>query len=317
MIIIRAMRIPCPSPRRGVNGVSMRYCFKRRERISEGLDRIARDQLDGALKDLRGRKPEEGVYQARKRLKKLRAVLRLARPGLDPAVFDRENTTLRDVARQLSVVRDADVLVEVIEGLRPHNGRDAAFRRVVSSARIHRRSVRREFFNGGAALNAIRDSMSASKSRLADWAGDDVTSKDVLKGLRRSYSRARQSFESARRSRDDTRWHEWRKRTKDFWYHLRLFERVWPPVLGATISRCRELADRLGEDHDLVVIRHRLTELAPEGKAGREANRLRSLIAHRHDTLRAEAREAGARLFGEKPGAFMRRVDACWRAWRK
>ena len=295
----------------------MGYCFKRRERVSDGLHRIASDQIDGAMKDLRGRKPEEGIYQARKRLKKLRAVLRLARPGLDATVFDRENTSLRDVARQLSVVRDADVLVEVIEGLRPHDGRDAAFRRIVSSARLHRRSVRREFFDGGAALNGIRDSMSDSKSRLADWAGDDITSKDVLKGLRRSYARARQSFESARRSRDDTRWHEWRKRTKDFWYHLRLFERLWPPLLGAAISRCGELADRLGEDHDLVVIGHRLTELAPEADTGRESNRLRSLIAHRHDKLRAEAREAGAKLFDEKPGAFMRRVEACWRAWRK
>jgi CHAD domain-containing protein len=295
----------------------MRYCFKRRERVSDSLHRIARDQIDGAVKDLRGRKPEEGIYQARKRLKKLRAVLRLARPGLDTDVFDRENTALRDVARQLSVVRDADVLVEVIEGLRPHDRRDAAFQRIVSTTRLHRRSVRREFFNGGAALTAIRNSMSDSKSRLADWAGDGITSKDVLKGLRRSYSRARRSFESARRSRDDIRWHEWRKRTKDFWYHLRLFQPVWPPVLGATISQCGDLADRLGEDHDLVVIGHRLTELAPKGTAGREANRLRSLIAHRHDTLRAEAREAGARLFVEKPGAFMRRVDACWRAWRK
>src|SRR5262245_50114306 len=102
----------------------MRYGFKRRERVSDGLQRIARDQIDGTLKDLRRR--EEGIYQARKRLKKLRAVLRLARPGIDSDVFDRENVALRDVARRLSVVRDADVLVEVIEGLRPHDAPDAA-----------------------------------------------------------------------------------------------------------------------------------------------------------------------------------------------
>jgi CHAD domain-containing protein len=295
----------------------MRYCFKRRERVSDSIHRIAREQIDGALKDLRGRKPDEGIYQARKRLKKLRAVLRLVRPTLDPAVFDRENAVWRDVARQLSLVRDADVLVEVIGGLRPQHGRDAAFRRVVASGSKHRRSVRREFFEGGTAVSSVRQTLSDSRSRLSDWTGHGIKRNDVLKGLRRSYSRARRSFESARRSRDDTRWHEWRKRTKDFWYHLRLFQPVWPPVVGATIAACGDLADRLGEDHDLVIIGHRLAELAPEAETGRESQRLRSLIAHRHDKLRSEAREAGAKLFEEKPGAFTRRVDACWRAWRK
>jgi CHAD domain-containing protein len=295
----------------------MRYCFKRRERVSDGIHRIAREQIDAALKDLRGRKPDEGIYQARKRLKKLRAVLRLVRPSLDPAVFDRENAMLRDVARQLSLVRDADVLVEVTEGLRPQRGRDAAFRRIVASATKHRRSVRREFFEGGSVLTGVRQSLSDSSSRLSDWTDNGPRSNDVLKGLRRSYSRARQSFESARRSRDDTRWHEWRKRAKDFWYHLRLFQRAWPPVLGAMISQCGDLADRLGEDHDLVIIGHRLAELVPESETGRESHRLRSLIAHRHDALRSEAREAGVKLFDEKPGAFIRRVEACWRVWHQ
>ena len=294
----------------------MRYCFKRRERVAKGVERIARDQLDRALRELRGKSSDAAIHRARKRLKVVRAVLRLVRPELTPAVFDRENTAFRDIGRRLSVVRDADALLETIEDLRPQRARRAAFDRVVAHVRQHRRSIRREFFNGEGALAALRQSITDARDRLPDWTADGITTRTVMKGLRRSYRRARQSFEAARHGQHDGRWHEWRKRTKDVWYHLRLIEPVWPPVLDATIARCGDLADRLGEDHDLTVVAHRLPEIAPEGEARGETSRLRSLIAHRHEALRAEAREAGSLLFDEKPKDFVNRVEACWNEWR-
>jgi CHAD domain-containing protein len=294
----------------------VQYSIKRRERVARGIQRIARDQLDRALKELRGRSSDAAIHRARKRLKVVRAVLRLVRPDLKPAVFDRENAAFRDIGRRLSVVRDADVLLHAIEDLRPRRSRSARFGRVVSNVRQHRRSVRREFFDGEGALDDLRQSIADARKRLPDWTDDGITARTILKGLRRSYRRARQSFEAVRRSENDGRWHEWRKRTKDFWYHLRLIEPVWPPVLGATIARCGDLSDRLGDDHDLTVVGHRLPEIAPEGEAHGETSRLRSLIEHRHKALRSGAREAGSQLFDEKPRAFMRRVEACWHAWR-
>ena len=105
----------------------MRYCFKRRERVAKGVERIARDQLDRALKELRGKSSDAAIHRARKRLKTVRAVLRLVRPELTTGVFERENTAFRDIGRRLSVVRDADALLETIEDLRPQRARSAAF----------------------------------------------------------------------------------------------------------------------------------------------------------------------------------------------
>jgi hypothetical protein len=70
----------------------------------------------------------------------LRAVLRLARSSVKPVVFDRENAAFRDIGRRLSVVRHADVLVEVIEGLRPDRTRDLAFATGPAPASTERRS---------------------------------------------------------------------------------------------------------------------------------------------------------------------------------
>ncbi|HYN06306.1 MAG TPA: CHAD domain-containing protein [Vicinamibacterales bacterium] len=281
------------------------------------MHRVAAEELERALRDLHGPKRPGAIHRARKGLKKLRAVLRLVRSSVEPAIFARENAAFRDLGRRLSVVRDADLLVEVVKELRPERAPAAAFDRVVARSLQHRRSVHREFFEQGRALADLRQSLSEGRSRLRDWIGSDITSRTILKGLERSYRRAGDSFEAARRSENDERWHEWRKRSKDVWYHLRLIEGAWPPVFGAVVTRCGDLADRLGDDHDLVVIGHRLAELAPGAEAGRELSRLRALITRRREKLQAEARDTGRRLFDEKPRAFRRRVGACWREWRR
>jgi CHAD domain len=48
--------------------------------------------------------------------------------------------------------------------------------------------------------------------------------------------------------------HEWRKRAKDLWYHLRILEPVWPEVLGPLAAQAHGLSDLLGDHHDLAVL---------------------------------------------------------------
>jgi CHAD domain-containing protein len=86
----------------------------------DALRACAREQLDDALSllgDERARDPAKAVHEARKDLKKARAVLRLARPALRSKAYRRENGALRDAGRLMSAARDADVLVTTMEGL--------------------------------------------------------------------------------------------------------------------------------------------------------------------------------------------------------
>ena len=50
------------------------------------------------------------------------------------------------------------------------------------------------------------------------------------------------------------RLHEWRKRTKDLRYALELLEPLWPDVMEAFAAEVDDLADLLGEDHDLALL---------------------------------------------------------------
>src|SRR3954462_13703267 len=89
------------------------------------LRAVARDQLEGAADALAeaGDDPVEAVHDARKRLKKTRSLLRLARPALRADAVQGRHRELRDQGRALSGARDADVMVETVDLLAEHNTR--------------------------------------------------------------------------------------------------------------------------------------------------------------------------------------------------
>src|SRR4029453_4660084 len=86
---------------------------------AKGVEHVVDRQVEKALGALDGRRPltDETVHDARKRLKRARAGLRLLRAALGNRAYRRENRALRDAARPLSEARDAKVLVETFDEL--------------------------------------------------------------------------------------------------------------------------------------------------------------------------------------------------------
>ena len=96
----------------------MAYRLKLKEPLTKGVRRIAGEQLGNAAARLEGgSNPETSVHEARKSLKRTRALLRLVRPGLGEADFRKANARLRDIARSLSAARDRDVVRALLKGL--------------------------------------------------------------------------------------------------------------------------------------------------------------------------------------------------------
>jgi CHAD domain-containing protein len=293
----------------------MAYQLKRKESAAEAIRRIADEEYRAAQRGLRAGGRPAIVHRARQRLKKLRSVLRLVRPAIGGADFDRENQALREAGRTLARLRDADMLVNVVRTLTPPRGSDAAFRKVVARVRQRRQRVHREFARAGA-VAAARTAIAESHGRLERWAIDTIDDAVIAAGLRKSIARVQRAAAAAARSRDDTRWHEWRKRTKDVWYHLRLVRSVWPIVLDCAAGQVRQLADDLGDDHDLAVVAGHLPGLVAGRGGSRELARLRLAIERRRRELQDHAREQAAGLLAGTPRAFVRRFEVCWKSWR-
>ncbi len=296
----------------------MPYRLSFAEEPAAGLRRCAREQLENAIDQLeRGHveDPMTAVHEARKSLKKTRAVLRLARPDLDNQRYRRENRSLRDTARALSGVRDADVMVTTIDGLEQRFAGQVPAK-TFAAGRTRLAAVARSAGDlDGSSVAQVVDDLKAALGRVEDWPLDEAGWATLRRSAVRSLRRARKA---AARAVDDAapeNLHEWRKRVKDHWYHQRLLEEAWPAVMKAQAEEAHALADALGDEHDLTVLAQQLTGSAsPLASAGVDEDELLELIAQRRAELVETATRIGRRLFAEAPKAYGRRLKRYLRA---
>jgi CHAD domain-containing protein len=295
---------------------SRAYGFEKGESVPDGVRRIALGRLDHALEELRGKadsSPSESVHEARKDMKKLRGLLRLTREELGTACYRRENATFRGAGRLLSDVRDADVMVESVDMLAElYPGVIAE--EASAGLRKARAGEEGDEARTVAAAQAV-ELLEGAWDRVDDWPLEREGFEALEGGLRRSYGRGRKAFHHARAEPGDETLHEWRKRSKDLWYHHQLLQNAWPEALGPLADQAHELSDRLGDDHDLAMLAAWSKDHAAEAGGLYALQSLLDMILRRRGELQAEAFELGERLYAERPKAFARRFRGYWRGW--
>jgi CHAD domain-containing protein len=283
--------------------------------VPDELRRAARGRIDHALDELRGAagsSREEAVHEARKDMKKLRALLRLVRSELGDELYRSENETFRDTARALAGVRDADVMLATLGDLEERYGELPGMARRLRPALVAHR-FRASAGSLGPGSTAAVATLVQARARIEDWPLEASGFEAFEEGLRRSYRRGRRDYHAARELPSAENMHEWRKRVKDLWYHLSLLEESWPQVMSALADEAHELSDRLGDDHDLAVLRDWAHEHASALNGADPMLRGFDVIVEaRRRELQHEAFGFAARLYADKPNAFVTRVRAWW-----
>jgi CHAD domain-containing protein len=255
------------------------------------------------------------VHEARKALKKERSLLRLARGSMSSSVRRRENAVAREAGRKLARVRDAEVVVQALDGLAErHAGQlpEKTFATIRDYLNERGRGPLQLLTDSGLA-GELAEELRAAHSRTAQWQLRHPGWKAIKPGLHRSYRRGRRAFKRARNNPTVERLHEWRKRVKDHWYHLRLLEPTAPCTMKGQATDAHLLSDLLGDDHDLAVLRELL--LHPTRALAVDLDSVIDLLDHRRRQLQAQAMLLGERVYAEKPKQFRRRIHAYWKAW--
>ena len=289
-------------------GESRAYRLKESEPLPEAIARVARGRIDHAIDELRGKTdstPVEAVHEARKDLKKLRALLRLARGELGGRVYARENACIRDAARELAGARDADVMLETLDGL--------TYLPAGEAWQLHKRIQADRQRNGGggdrqAAAKSAVAILKEARRRVSDWPLERDSFDALAKGLEKTYRRGRREFEAAIDEPTVANLHAWRKRVKYLWYHHTLLREAWPAVMQTAGDEAHVLSDLLGDDHDLAVLAAWVEENADAGPGFYGA------VDRRRGELQAEAFALGARAYAEQPKAFRKRMKRLWGA---
>ena len=287
------------------------------EPIPDGILRVARGQLLDAQQDLTS--PPSGdageaIHATRKRLKRLRALVRLARGAIGEQTYAQENSAYRDAGRGLAASRDAQVMLETLDALTQRAG-DALPERITAPLRLR---LHREYDDaiadqGGAGLEATSSELERAYARTRDWTFDGEGFAALTPGLQKVYRRGRKRMRAAQQEPSAERLHEWRKRVKDLWYTTELVQAGRPKALKKTAKRAHRLSQLLGDGHDLHVLRD-YVEAHPqcfEDDAARA--QLVAVIDRRADKLCAKALKRGRKLYKRSPKTFARAVERGWR----
>jgi CHAD domain-containing protein len=303
-----------------LGGKSLSYRLHSSESLEVGLKRIAGEQLDLARSGFDEAELDRytAVHEARKCCKRLRGLLRLARAGVGDGVYRLENDCLRDAARRLSDLRDAEALIETYDKL------DARFdsqidRRTIAPVRRALAARRQIVADDEATLErrvaAFREDLEAGHSRVSSWVLAGGGFDALAAGLKRTYKRGRKAMGTAYATPSAEHFHDWRKRVKYHRYHLEVLYELWPKQLKARRSEVKTLGTMLGDEHDLSVLEATLE--AESASFGDESVRtLLDLALRRRAELRAGMSPLGRRVFAERPKAMVRRYEAYWGAWR-
>ncbi|HVX65447.1 MAG TPA: CHAD domain-containing protein [Bryobacteraceae bacterium] len=297
----------------------MAYRFEPGEPVPGAVRRILREELESAARELsRARSAaarDLAIHEARKSIKKSRALLRLLLPELK-GVYAAENPRLRELGLRLSEARDAVVMLETLSHLEEKYNEELDARALVPVRRaLARRKREHEHQARSAALlHRTAAALRAAARRMKAWPLDGNGFVALATGFKRTFRRGRQALADARKHPVPENDHTLRKRVKDHWYHVRLLEDFAGNRLEAYERSLKDLETWLGECHNLVVLRETL-RAEPSAFGPPEAvSALAGLIDHHERALRAKALALGGRIYGRKPGPLVRGIERLWNA---
>jgi CHAD domain-containing protein len=292
----------------------MSYRIDPRLPLTGEVRRILAEEVGKALVHLHAARdrPEQALHKCRKRLKNARALLRLVRSG-DETFFRTENQCYRQMAALLAGPREATALVETIDRLAASfpeqsagGGLDAVRDRLVAR--------RQELHDGAgldAAIAAAIDACEEGIGRIEQLALPDQPEQaaDVLaEGARITLRRARKALDKAGSRGEADDFHDLRKAAKTHGVHLSLLGRLWPTPIKARRKAVDDLGERLGELHDVFVMRALLdADDRPLGTP--EETRLLGKLLKRSDkSLKKACLAEAADLFGDSPKRSTRKL---------
>lgn len=294
----------------------MGFRLKSGQAISNEVRRIVLKQLDLATSELTAigdPESDEAIHDARRRVKKIRAVIRLVRPVLDKEYRTGVDPALRRVSKMLAPVADGQGVIDTLNSL-ARRYRKALPRSAVAALRadlIQREKRIDARADAQHVLQKATRALRAQRRQVREWQLKAEGFKAIAPGLKESVRRARDAMTSAWTRPTPRHFHSWRRYVKDHWFHVRLLEAHCGNHLIPVQRRLEALDGLLGEYHNLVLLREVLLDdsaLAPRDRAY-----CLRVVARYQRALRQQAHIIGVRTYSEKPRRFVRRVKRLWR----
>ena len=149
--------------------------------------------------------------------------------------------------------------------------------------------------------------------RAAQWTFERDGFAAIEPDLRRIYRRGRKRLRTACAEPSAENLHDCRKRVKDLWHVSELLRPAQPKRMKRLSRRAHELADLLGDHHDLSVLRVYMEVHPHHFVDAPRRDALLAVIDRRSDTLRRRALKLGRSVYELPPKRFVEKVERGWR----
>lgn len=295
----------------------MAFRLKLDDRPTRNLRRVCRQQisiLDSALAARTN--TATAIHEARKCIKRVRALLRLLRPGIAPSDFEMLNSRLAEVGRELSPARDRDVLVALISTLSaaPYDLAGAEVEALQKLARGSGQSHRPG--TAGKRRAGLRKQIAEIATRLSELLIEPNEQSVVFNGLEDSYRRCRRTFARAYDDPSDEAFHDWRKDVQRHWRQCVLLKRIWPDYMQTRIVLARQIGEELGRDQDLGLLVGLIEQVPPGSLDQALREKILAETNRQRAAIRAAAAPLGQRMLAAKPRHFRRQIEVYWSSAR-
>ncbi len=303
--------------------------LSRAEPLHAGVRRLCLDQFDFAIGHLAENSDHDmAVHEARKALRRVRALLRLVRDEIGEESFGPENVVLRDTGRLLTEARSGAVLATVLQGIgERYRGLlvPDAFAAIAAELEERKAAALHRLYGDSGTRSEIGTTLRSVRGRYAAGAEGELGRQvslvrnrfdAIAPGLARTYGRGRRAMAEAYRDPTPENFHEWRKRVRYLRFQLEALQGMWPEVVGGAAVAAASLADALGEEHDLAELGHLVGSKSSPAPTKRYQELLLAITERRRSALQGRARRLGRRLYAEPPDRFVARLGAYWAAWR-
>ncbi|MBO9533928.1 MAG: CHAD domain-containing protein [Solirubrobacteraceae bacterium] len=282
------------------------------EEAGAGIVQVALGEIDLAATALRGgQEPAKAVHTSRKTFKRLRAIIRVAKGGLGDEVATRDNAALRDAGRRLAGARDAKVVVDTLDGLlaRAPDQLDALALAPLRDLLVADRAEAEALAaHDEGAIEAVLAELATVRGDISRWDLGSDASVVLAAGFERIHRKGRKALKTAEHSTGEPRteaMHDLRKRAKDLWHAAELLEAAAPRRLATMAARAHDLADLIGDDHDLAVLAERADERSGRLPASLPLDALHAVIDRRRRKLQRKALRLAGELYGDDPSPLV------------
>jgi len=285
----------------------MNFQLDQSETVSQGFQRVVLEQVDDLLIQLAdpALPPDLVVHSTRKSLKRLRAVLRLARFAIGDEVYALERDRYRDIGRQLSEIRDSAVRIETIDDLIADAGPSHTYETLRGDLVDAHKTLSQELFEREHIFDKVAADLREGRALVHTWTDLPNDFSAIRLGLRKVYSRGRADFEAARTNPTTEQLHAWRKFTKHLWYQTQLLLQIHPDYLQPLATALDALADYLGKDHDLA----NQSAIVKDSGVGHA-------LSARRARMQRRAIQLGKTVYREAPDELNARFEIYFRVWR-